>query len=45
MDYFKRLVNVIIALAVLVGIPYQFGAGWLFMSWFPAIFVFIVLDE
>lgn len=45
MEYFKKPFTLIFSLAVLVGIPYYFGAGWLFLSWIPSLFVFTYLDE
>lgn len=45
MDYFKRLFNLVIGLAIFVGIPYFFGWGWLFLSWLPALFAVLYLDN
>jgi hypothetical protein len=41
----RRLFILLIGLAILIGIPYFFGWGWLFGSWLPAIFAMLYLDN
>ena len=43
-EYFKKLISMIIATAILIGIPYLFGEGWLVISWLPALIAFILMD-
>lgn len=44
-DYFKKLVAWILGMAVLVGIPYFFGWAWMFISWLPAFFTVMFLQD
>lgn len=45
MDYIKRLITVAVMLAIFLGIPYYWGEGWLWASWFPALIVGAFLED
>jgi len=45
-EYFKKVINIIIGFIVLLGIPYLAGSWlWLIVSWFPALFTMMYLEE
>lgn len=43
--FLKRILILIIGLAIMIGVPYQFGWGWLFGSWIPALFAVTYLED
>ena len=45
MAYIRRLIALAIGTAILIGIPYQFGVGFILLSWIPALFAMLYLDE
>lgn len=45
-QFVRNIITVIISLGILIGIPYVFNEpGLLFLSWIPAIIVFMFLAE
>lgn len=44
-EYGKKLLNILIGSAILIGIPYMFGCGWLWLSWIPAIMAMSYLED
>ena len=43
--YLKKMFTLSIGIAIMVLIPYYFGWGWLFVSWLPALFAMLYLDD
>lgn len=39
-NFSRDLIGIVLAILVLLAIPYLFGEGWLFVSWIPALVVY-----